>query len=215
LRIGATLALIPAAIIAFSGCSSEPKEQGASLGTTQSEKGKGQSATMVAVQHGEPGGVVVQTYQETAKVSAIDKANRKVTLVAPDGTKTTVKAGPEVVNFDQIQVGDQVKATVTEQLVVFVRKSSEATSEAPSGDQTTVALAPVGAKPGVMMADTVEVTGKVTAIDLDHRKATVQFPDGRSKTFKVRDDVDLTKRSVGEEVVLRSTEAVAIMVEKP
>jgi Cu/Ag efflux protein CusF len=73
----------------------------------------------------------------------------------------------------------------------------------------------VGAKPGVLMANTVEVTAKVEAIDLEHRKATLRFPDGKSKTFKVRKDVDMTKAKLGDEVVFRTTEALAITVEKP
>ena len=46
-------------------------------------------------------------------------------------------------------------------------------------------------------------------------KATLQFPDGTAKTIKVRDDVDLTKAAVGEDVVIRASEALAISVEKP
>jgi Cu/Ag efflux protein CusF len=191
------LSLFPAALLAFSSCSTEPK---------------GESSGFTAVQHGTPGGVAVQTYKETATVTGVDKANRKVTLVTPDGTKTTVKAGPEVVNFDQIAIGDQVKATVTEQLVVFVRNPGD-----PSGDgaAAAVVLAPLGAKPGALVANTEEVTAKVKSIDVKHRKAILLFPDGTSHTFKVRPDVDMTGHSVGDEVVFRTTEAVAITVEKP
>ena len=167
---------------------------------------------MVAAEKGVPGGVIVQTYKVTATVTAVDAASRKVTLTLADGAKTTVKAGPEVVNFNQIQVGDQVKATVAEQLVMFVRKNGEPAND---GEAAAVALAPVGEKPGILMANTVEVTGKVEAIDLAHRKATLRFEDGTSKTFKVRKDVDMTKGKIGDEVVFRTTEAVAISVEKP
>ncbi len=45
--------------------------------------------------------------------------------------------------------------------------------------------------------------------------ATLQFPDGKAKTFVVRPDVDLTKANLGEEVVIRATEALAVVVEKP
>jgi hypothetical protein len=133
-------------------------------------------------------------------------------LLSPSGTKTTLKAGPEVVNFNQIQVGDRVKATVAEQIVVFVRKNGEPPRD---GEAAAVALAPVGAKPGLLMANTVEVTAAVQALDLEHRKATLRFPDGTSKAFKVRKDVDMTKARLGDEVVIRTTEAMAITVEKP
>jgi translation elongation factor P/translation initiation factor 5A len=193
----ATVTLTGAAMLALTSCSSTPQ---------------GESKTMVAAQKGVPGGVIVETYKVTATVAAIDAVSRQVTLTMADGAKTTVKAGPEVVNFDQIQVGDQVKATVAEQLVVFVRKNGEPAND---GEAAAVALAPVGAKPGVVMANTVEVTAKVEAIDLGRRKATLRFPDGRSQTFKVRPDVDMTKAKLGDEVVIRTTEAVAISVEKP
>jgi hypothetical protein len=190
-------ALLPAAVLTLASCSSEPA-------------GNGTSTTMI--QPGVPGGTMVNTYEETATVTGIDRTTREVTLAAPDGTKSTVVCGPDVANFAQIQRGDQVKAMVTEQLVVYVRKPGE-----PSGDgaAAAVALAPIGAKPGVVMAQTQEITAKVEAIDLANRKATLQFPDGTTKTFKVRDDVDLTKQTVGSDVVFRTTEGVAISVEKP
>jgi hypothetical protein len=190
-------ALLPAAVLSLTSCSTGPAGQGTS---------------MTSVQPGVPGGAVVNTYQETATVTGIDRTTREVTLVTPDGAKTTVTCGPDVANFDQIQRGDQVKATVTEQLVVFVRKPGE-----PSGDgaAAAVALAPIGDKPGVVMAQTQEITAKVQAIDLEHHKATLLFPDGTTKTFKVREDVDLTKQTVGSDVVFRATEGVAILVEKP
>ena len=190
-------ALLPAVMLVFTSCSSTPKIE---------------PTTTAAYQQGVPGGVFVETYKNTATVTAIDAPNRKVTLVTRDGRMDTFKAGPEVVNFDQIRVGDQVKATVTEQLAVYMAKDNPPAS---AGDAALVALAPKGAKPGGMMAQTVQVTAKVTAIDLKHHKATLQFPDGTTKTFAVRQDVDLTQRQVGEEVVIRVTEAVAISVEKP
>ena len=191
------IALTPAAMLAFTSCSSTPKIE---------------PTTSAAYQQGVPGGIFVETYKSTATVTAIDAATRKVTLVTPDGRKETFKAGPGVVNFDQIRVGDQVKATVTEQLAVYMAKDNPPASE---GEAALVALAPKGAKPGGLMANTVQVIAKVTAIDLKHHKATLQFPDGTTKTVAVRQDVDLSQRQVGEEVVIRTTEVLAISVEKP
>jgi hypothetical protein len=190
-------ALLPVVLLACSSCSTESKSE--DLGLT-------------ATQPGEPGGVRAETYKETSTVSHIDKATRQLTLVAKDGTGTTVTVGPEVANFDQIEVGDQVKTTVTVQFVVAMRKPGESSGDVAT---TSVALTPTGAKPGAQVESTVEITAKVKAIDLKNRKATLLFPDGTSKTFKVRKDVDLTKRSVGEDVLIRATQALAISVEKP
>jgi Cu/Ag efflux protein CusF len=161
---------------------------------------------------GVPGGVVVQTIQLSAKVAAIDKATREVTLVSSDGIKKTVKAGPDVVNFDQIHVGDRVKVTAAEELVVQMAQPGES---ADNKDAALVALAPKGAKPGGVVAATTQVTATVKEIDLPNRTATLEFEDGSTRTFPVRSDVDLKQRKVGEKVSFRATQMVALAVECP
>ena len=172
----------------------------------------GETAGAVVVKEGVPGGSVVQTYELQATVASIDKAARKVTLVDAAGVKTTVKAGPDVINFNQIQVGDKLKVTAAQELVVSVTGEGEATRD---GGAQAVALAPKGAKPGGIMAETRQITAKVTAINAEQHTATLQFEDGTTHTVAVRPDVDLSKRKVGDKVVIRTTEALAIQVAKP
>jgi hypothetical protein len=172
----------------------------------------GESDGGVAVTEGVPGGTVVQTYELKATVTAIDKAARKVTLMDATGIKTTVKAGPEVANFDQIRVGDELDIIAAKELVVSVTGEGETPSD--SGAQM-VALAPKGAKPGAIMAETTQVTAKVTAINAEQHTATLQFEDGSTRKVAVRPDVDLSKRKVGDKVAIRTTEALAIRVVKP
>jgi hypothetical protein len=172
----------------------------------------GEASSAAVVSKGLPGGGLVATRELTASVAAIDAATRKVTLVDAAGIKQTVKVGPEVVNFDQIRVGDQLKIAATEELVVYVAGADEASSD--RGAQL-VALSPEGAKPGGLMAETTQVTAKVVAIDAEQHRATLQFEDGSLRTVPVRPDVDLAKRKVGDRVVIRITEALAIQVAKP
>jgi len=188
--------ILPAAILALASCTTIKPE----------------TDTQIKTKPGVPGGEVVQTSTINATVTGIDSAKRKVTLVTKDGKKVTVKAGPEVVNFGQIRVGDQLKATLTEELVVRMAKPGEKNED---GGAAVVGIAPKGSKPGAMTAETYQVTATVSAIDLKKRKATLLFPDGSLKTFPVRTDVDLTKRKVGEKVVIRTTEVFAILLEKP
>lgn len=155
---------------------------------------------------------MVKTMKISARVTAIDTAKRKVTLLGPDGDKVTVKVGPEAVNFDQIRVGDLVNATVTEELVVYL---DEEGAPPPDGSAAMVALAPKGAQPGGLVAETTQVTATIMAIDTIARTATLQFEDGSSQTLRVRDDIDLSKHDVGERVVFQVTEMVALSVEKP
>ena len=168
--------------------------------------------TTTAVQEGVPGGVTVNSVEVTAEVTAIDTKNRKVTLLLPDGEKETVNVPPEAVNFDQVRVGDLVKATLTEKVVIYL---DEEGASVPDGYAAGVALAPKGAQPGGVVAEAVKVTATVTAIDQVKRTATLRFDDGTTKTLTVRDDIDLSKRKVGEKVVFIVTEMVALSVEKP
>ncbi len=166
----------------------------------------------VALAEGIPGGIVVKTYEWVATVALIDKPNRKLTLVSADGIKKTVKVGPEAINFEQIQLGDQLKVTATEEMIVQMGKPGEV-----ANDQAAelVALAPKGAKPGGVMAGTARISATVTAIDQQQRTATLRFEDGSTKTFPVRDDIDLKQRKVGDLVVFRVTETLALEVSKP
>ena len=165
-----------------------------------------------AIEEGVPGGMVVNTMEVTAKVTAIDTKNRKVTLLNAEGDEITVKIPPEAVNFDQVRVGDLVKVTLTEQLVVHL---DEEGASAPDGYAAGVALAPKGAQPGGVVAEAVQVTGTVIFIDQTYRKVTLRFEDGSVETFPVRDDIDLSKHKEGEKVMFLVTEAIAISVEKP
>ncbi|HUO08308.1 MAG TPA: hypothetical protein VM008_08425 [Phycisphaerae bacterium] len=166
----------------------------------------------ISVTEGVPGGNVVKTYQLKATVAAIDTSDREITLVNASGIKTTVKAGPEVTNFDQINVGDQLKITAAQEMAISVVGADEPRSD---GVAQAVLLAPKEAKPGGLIVETAQVTAKVTAIDVEHRQATLQFEDGTTRTVSVRPDVDLSKRKVGDQVVIRKTETLAVKIEKP
>ena len=78
------------------------------LVSCSSNKEEGQSESTSMYQPGVPGGVRVQTFKTSAKVTAIDPVKRTMTMVTPNGKKTTFKAGPEITNFEQIRVGDEI-----------------------------------------------------------------------------------------------------------
>ncbi len=168
--------------------------------------------TQTKIRQGVPGGTVVQTSRIDATVTAIDTAKRKVTLVTRKGEKFKVTAGPEVENFDQVHVGDQLEVTYTEELIVRMAKPGEKTGDT---GEAEFDIAPRNAKPGFKTSETYQVTATVAAIDLKKRQATLSFADGYNKKFKVRPDVDLTKHKVGDKVVIRTTETFAIRMEKP
>jgi len=160
-----------------------------------------------------PGGVVVDVVELRARVDAVDPAKRLVTVTGPAGNTVVLKAGPEVRNLDQIKAGDQLVVKHYESVALFVRKSGEAPA---AGEAAAVQVAPRGAKPGVVMVDTVEVTATVEAIDYQKRTATLKGPEGKTRTIKVDPSMKrFSEVKKGDQVVMRMTEAVAISVQKP
>lgn len=160
---------------------------------------------------GKDSAAIVETYQATAAVAALNFDTRSITLLFSDGRQTTYKADKQIANFNQIKVGDQVTATVIEELAVFLAKGKERPS---AGAVSAVALKPLGTRPGIVVADSTQVTATVTAVDTKTRTVGLQFVDGTRKTVKVGKSVDLTKVSPGDGVTAQLTEAVAILVEK-
>ena len=189
-----TLALFPAAILTFTGCAT---------------KMEGVEETTVIETAG--GAIIVDTFTTTATVTGIDAAKRKVTLVTPRGSKSTYIAGPEVVNFAQIGIGDQVTATVTEEVAIFIGSGAPPSEVAGAG----VALAPVGAKPGGVVVETSQVNVKVVAVDAKNHKVIFQLPDGTTKKVKVGRKVDLSTVRPGDNVTVQVSEGLAITVERP
>jgi hypothetical protein len=167
-------------------------------------------ATEASYTEGVPGGIVVTAYQTTVRVKRIDQARRTATLILPDGSTTDFEAGPEAVNFDQIEAGDRLQVTLMEEVVAYLREEGTPSQD---GAALIMALAPKGAKPGGFVADTVEVTAKVRDVDLKRHEATLLFPDGDIKTFVVRPDVELSQAHIGREVVIHVTKILAIATE--
>src|SRR6516162_4662365 len=147
----------------------------------------------------------------TGVVQKVDLENRKVTLTLDDGKNKTFKVDKSAVNLDQVQVGDHVKMSCTEELIVTVDKAGETPAAASLQD---VRVAPRGSKPSGIVVETTAVSGKILAIDPEKRKITFEDPDGKKKTVKVRKNVDISGLAVGQSVDAVLTESVAIDVTK-
>lgn len=196
IRSARTLALLPVVAAALAACGGNKVE-----GT--------ESVAVAAAPGG--GAIVVETFTSAATVSALNTRDRKVTLEFADGKKSTFKASPDMVNYNQLQVGDRVNAQVSEQAVIWVSKSGGPPSAAAAGGAI---LSPVGAKPGGVAVATMAVTATVTGIDQAKGRITLQFDTGKPQTFKLGKGADLTGVSVGDQLNAVVTEGVALTVTK-
>jgi hypothetical protein len=152
-----------------------------------------------------------QRFQMGATVEAIDKAGRTLTVKGDGGRRITLDVPPEVRNFDQIEVGDRVRADYVDEVVIAVRKPGAPMT---ASDVKVVSVAPAGATPGAASIRTREVTATITAIDTERRLVTLRGPQGNSRTIHLDPDVRLDGLQVGEEVTARQTEATVLGVEK-
>lgn len=72
----------------------------------------------LAPKGGTPGGVVVHTATVTAKVVAIDYADREVALSGPKGGVMGLHVADDVQGFDDVRVGDTVTVAYTQALAL-------------------------------------------------------------------------------------------------
>ena len=136
---------IAALVLAFAGYAQSP---------TGTAKAKTKAGAEAAIE--------VDAITATSKVTKIDPSKRTVTLTNEAGETNTYKLGKKVRNFDQIKVGDQVKATLLESVAVVVRKSSAPPDAA---EERLVTVAPKGAMPAIIMAKAREITAKIVSVD--------------------------------------------------
>jgi len=156
--------------------------------------------------------IAIDTVTATDTVKSIDYAKRTVTLEGPNGAIESYRIRPEMVIFDQIHVGDKVHATVSESLVVGVRKAGAPPNV---GEPVAVALALKGAKPGMVVTKTTEATAKIVDIDGAGRTITLAGLTGGPRPIKLAPGVDLSNLRKDDDVVVRYTDGLALYVTKP
>jgi len=159
------------------------------------------------------GEIVTDASSTTANVVSVDHAKRLVVLKRADGTTVTYKAAPGAFGFDDIKAGDEVKVSVAAEMAVFLGRSS-----LPAGAANTARLRVRLPNRTEAFATEVGVqvfTAKVTAINDWDDTATLQLPDGSTKTIRVGEAVNLADVSVGDSVSVQSSEAAVVLLEKP
>jgi len=148
---------------------------------------------------GEPGliqkGVKVDSVKDPAIVQAVDASARTLTLKLPDKTVATYKVGAQVENFGAVQVGNQVAATVAEELDIYLLAN--------------------GRLPDGTTAESLGVNAKVLKVDPSYRILTLQYPNGESEQFKPGLETRMLAMAPGDSVVVRPLEVTKINIEKP
>jgi len=153
-----------------------------------------------------------QVLKVRAKVTAVDAANRTITLQGPKGRTETYTVSPDVKRLDEINPGDFVLMRY-EQGLMLQALPAGAKSEEPTGS-TAVERAPPEQAPGGAAAKAVRATVTVSAVDQKNRIVVLEDPDGNLYKVKAGPDIDLDKAKIGTKLVADYTESVAVSVEK-
>ena len=145
----------------------------------------------------------------TATIKSIDTATRSITLRTENGDEDTFTVGPTVKRFDQLKVGDTIKATYYESVVFQVQKPGAAAG-APGIDLGAGRLKD---KPGGAIGKQETATVTVKAVDMNVPSITVATADGRTLTRKIADKKNLEGVQAGDQIVITYRQAVVVSAE--
>jgi hypothetical protein len=140
-------------------------------------------------------GVPVESLQEHATVQAVDASQRIIRIKLSDGSLITCKVRQRVANFGQIQSGDKIKVTLTEELAVYVLKDRRLPI-AGGADEA------------------INFNAKVQSVDPSYRLLTLQYPNGQTEVFKTDLNAKLLEMRAGDAVFMQTAEAKAIRIQK-
>jgi hypothetical protein len=161
----------------------------------------------------QPGGIVGQKVVTRVIVDSIDYKERTAVLRDSDGALHYFHAGPEIRNFPQLKVGDEVITEQTRSVAILVDKPQG--KPAGTGAQV-MKRAPLGAKPGMQAVNVMEITATVEKIDYKKRMITLKGPDGKVFTTEVGPSATrFNEVKKGDMIYMQFTEELAIRVETP
>ena len=161
-----------------------------------------------------PPRTIEETVESTATITAIDMANREVTLKNEDGESTKIVVGPEMERFDELAVGDTVRARYTIGMTAELRAPTEEEKAEPFIALESGGKSPAGTAPAAGAARMFRIVATIEALDRTTQTATLKGPDDTYLTVKVRDPSLLVKPRIGDTVVVTVAESMALSLEK-
>jgi Cu/Ag efflux protein CusF len=147
----------------------------------------------------------------TFTIQAIDATARKITLRSEQGEEDTFSVTPEMTRFNELKVGDKVKATYYESMVFQLRKPGEKSIPATADAALSRAKSALPAGTfGVQEKKTVTVK----AVDSATPSITVVTEDGRVVTRKIEDKKNIEGVKPGDRIDITYTQALVMNIER-
>jgi len=153
-----------------------------------------------------------QSVTATATIQAIDSTGRAITLRDEKGNEDSFTVGPGVKRFSELKVGDKVKFTYYESLVLGVRKPGD---PAPAGTSSNAAASRgKGDLPSATIAVQDKASVTVKSIDPAVPSITVTTADGRTVTRKIENKKYLEGVKPGDTIDITYTRALLSDIER-
>jgi hypothetical protein len=149
-----------------------------------------------------------------ASVENINSEKREVTLKGPRGNLVTLTATEAVKRFDEIKVGDTVRAEYLTFLRAEFREPTAEEKATPLVVLAEAGRAPKEVDPAGVVGAVVKAVVKVVAINTEEKKVAIQGPRGNFLILPVRDEAVLKNLKVGEIVIMTYAEAVALSLSR-
>lgn len=159
----------------------------------------------------EPGRAAVGgAVQLQGKVKSINKKERVVVVVGPQGNEVVFNLSEEARNFDHIQVGDLVTLTYAQAIAMELNKV-QSTGIRQREESLRTLRADTGQRPGGAIKKTVRMVADVVAVNPSANTVTLR---GTQHTVEllVKDPAQLKAINVGDQVEAVYVEAVALQV---
>ncbi len=153
------------------------------------------------------------TIEETATLSvvSIDPAARIIGLKRANGELLEIVAGPEVKNFDQIKVGDNVVSRHMLALVLELVKGGDGIRERVESNDS--GSAKPGEKPEAYAAKKIAFVANVQSVDKKKQIVTLRGATNNTTLLKIKDPAQLKLIKKGDQIEGVYAEAVSISVE--
>ena len=146
----------------------------------------------------------------TATIQAIDSTSRLVTLRNDKGEEDTFSVSTAVTRFNELKVGDKVRMTYYESIVLQLLKPGDKANPASVDAALTRAKS---ALPGGTAAIQEKRTVTVKTIDLTVPSITVTTEDGRTFTRRIENTKNVEGVKPGDRIEITYTQAVLVSVE--
>lgn len=155
----------------------------------------------------------VQTDQFAAKVVSVDQQNRVVVLAGTEGHNVSFKLTDQAKDLTHLKAGDTIQATIVRSRIVKLDTDLDKAAPAITSLYEESDATKNNPNPNVNAVHQVNLTLKITHIDVKKHEITFEGPAGRKKVVSVEDpaiQARLKDLKVNQSVVVTYTDLLDI-----